>query len=165
MQSVAVVGHYADDLAGRDTLSAFDPGSAFERMLELGFKLLLLGAEASAISMFHYCEHRANVPYRYWKDFPGQVYTSNGWENRTYRMLVRDLERSPQLTLDPVVAYLRERGEWRTLRLNYGELTECRLDHFVAAADKFLEQDPWSLVVSCNEERKAELESRPAGKP
>jgi aminoglycoside 3-N-acetyltransferase len=148
MQSVAVVGYFADDLASWDTLSAFDPGSAFERMLELGFKLLLLGAEASATSMFHYCEQRANVPYRYWKGFSGQVRTASAWEQRTYRMYVRDLELKPQLTLDPVVAYLQALGQWPTLTLNYGKLTLCKLADFVAAADKFLVDDPWSLVTN-----------------
>src|SRR3989337_3984316 len=34
MQSLAVVGGHAADLVRRDTPCAFDPGSAFERMLE-----------------------------------------------------------------------------------------------------------------------------------
>jgi aminoglycoside 3-N-acetyltransferase len=148
MQSVAVLGQYAADLAGRDTLSAFDPGSAFERMLELDFKLLLLGADSRATSMFHYCEQRAKVPYRYWKDFTGPVRTSDGWQTRTYRMFVRDLELNPQLTLDPVVADLQRRGEWRSAPLNYGRVTVCRLADFVHAADRILAEDPWSLVLN-----------------
>jgi aminoglycoside 3-N-acetyltransferase len=148
MQSVAVVGRYADDLAGRDTLSAFDPGSVFERMLELDFKLLLLGADSRATSMFHYCEQRANVPYRYWKDFSGEVNTPQGWQTRTYRMFVRDLELNPQLTLDPVVADLERRGEWVSAPLNYGRVTACRLRDFVEAADRALAEDPWSLVIN-----------------
>lgn len=146
MQSVVAVGRYGADLAGRDTLSAFDPGSAFERMLELDFKLLLLGADSRAIAMFHYCEQRAHVPYRYWKDFTGEVHTPDGWQTRTYRMFVRDLELNPQLTLEPVVAYLETRGQWLSTRLNYGQITVCRLADFVSAADRFLADDPWSLV-------------------
>jgi aminoglycoside 3-N-acetyltransferase len=148
MQSVAVVGRCAADLAGRDTLSAFDPGSAFERMLELDFKLLLLGADSRATSMFHYCEQRANAPYRYWKDFTGEVRTSEGWQTRTYRMFVRDLELNPQLTLDPVVAYMQSRGEWNSVTMNYGQITVCRLADFVAAADRILAKDPWLLVLN-----------------
>lgn len=153
MQSVAAIGRYAADLAGRDTLSAFDPGSAFERMLELGFKLLLLGADSRATSMFHYCEQRANVPYRYWKDFTGQVNTPHGWQTRTYRMFVRDLDLNPQLTLDPVVADLQLRGEWVSAPLNYGWITVCALADFVAAADRILADDPWTLVVNRPAER------------
>jgi aminoglycoside 3-N-acetyltransferase len=147
MQSVAIVGRYAEDLASRDTLSAFDPGSSFERMLELDFKLLLLGADWRAVSMFHYCEQRASVPYRYWKNFTGQVHTPAGWQTRTYRMFVRDLDLNPQLTLDPVVAMMQASQQWTGVPLNYGQLICCRLVDFVAAADQVLARDPWSVVT------------------
>jgi aminoglycoside 3-N-acetyltransferase len=160
MQSVAVIGYYANDLAERDTLSAFDPGSAFERMLELNFRLLLLGAEARATSMFHYCEQRAEVPYRYWKEFPGEVRTLKGWEKRTYRMFVRDLELKPELTIDPVVEYLVNHDQWHTIPLNYGNVTTCLLKDFVVAVDHFLNADPWSLVASYNEGSFSPEESR-----
>jgi aminoglycoside 3-N-acetyltransferase len=143
-----VVGHYADDLAGRDTLSAFDPASAFERMLELDFKLLLLGANIQAVSMLHYSEQRANVPYRYWKDFTGQIYTSHGWQTRTYRMFVRDLELNPQIQLHAVEDVLKVRGQWRSVPLTYGEIALCHLTDFVTAADELLADDPWSLVAN-----------------
>jgi aminoglycoside 3-N-acetyltransferase len=148
MQSIAAIGRYAEDLARRDTPSAFDPGSAFERMLELDFKLLLLGADSRAVSMFHYSEQRNSVPYRYWKEFSGEVKTSTGWQRRTYRMFVRDLDLDPRLTLDPVVAFMLARDEWHTLDLNYGQITTCRLRDFIAAADHFLIHDPWSLVTN-----------------
>ena len=148
MQSLAVSGRYAEDLSTRDTLSAFDPGSAFERMLELDFKLLLLGADIWAASIFHYSEQRQNVPYRYWKDFRGLVRTSEGWQEKTYRMFVRDLEINPQLTADPVQKLLEERSQWHSVSLNYGEIASCKLKDFTAAVDYFLSSDPWSLVTN-----------------
>jgi aminoglycoside 3-N-acetyltransferase len=164
MQSLAVVGYYADDLAGRDTPSAFDPGSAFDRMLELDFKLLLMGAEIRSVSILHYSEQRANVPYRYWKDFRGQVLTSQGWQERTYRMFVRDLEMDPRLTLDPVQTVLEERKQWVSHPLNYGNISVCRLVDLVVATDEFLSADPWSLMLNREEgeriyrERKVRIE-------
>lgn len=148
MQSLAVMGSQAENLAGRDTLSAFDPGSAFERLLHLDGKLLLLGADISAASMFHYSELRARVPYRYWKDFTGPYRTPAGWETRTYRMYVRDLEVQPQLTAAPVQERLEQRGQWLSVPLNYGAVSLCRLADFVAAVDSFLLADPWSLVLN-----------------
>lgn len=148
MQSLAVIGRHAADLASRDTPSAFDPGSAFERMLELDFKLLLLGADIQAVAMLHYCEQRAGVPYRYWKDFTGEVNTPQGWQTCTYRMFVRRMEIDPKIELYPVQALLEQRHQWFSTPLNYGRISLCRLDHFVAAVDEFLERDPWSLVIN-----------------
>jgi aminoglycoside 3-N-acetyltransferase len=152
MQSLAVIGCHALDLARRDTLSAFDPGSAFERLLELNFKLLLLGADIQAVSMVHYCEQRAGVPYRYWKEFTGpvQVYSEGGRyhsETRTYRMYVRDLEVESKLDLSPVQKLLEERGQWAAQRLNYGWVSCCNLVDFVQAGDTLLVVDPWALVA------------------
>ncbi|HEX7975842.1 MAG TPA: AAC(3) family N-acetyltransferase [Anaerolineales bacterium] len=146
MQSLAAVGRYADDLAARDTPSAFDPGSAFERMLELDFMLLLLGADIQAASMIHYSEQRAAVPYRYWKEFSGQTRTAAGWEHRTYRMFARDLGADPRLDLRSVQAALQVAGQWASLPLNYGRVSLCRLADFAAAADRLLAEDPWALV-------------------
>ena len=148
MQSLAVLGRYAEDLAGRDTPSAFDPGSAFERMLELDFKLLLLGADIQAVSLLHYCEQRRGVPYRYWKEFSGEIRLPSGWQRRIYRMYVRDLELDPRLELYPVQAALQARGQWAQAALNYGFITACRLADFVAALDELLAADPWALVVN-----------------
>jgi aminoglycoside 3-N-acetyltransferase len=148
MQSLAIIGRHAADLAGRDTPSAFDSGSAFERMLQLDFKLLLLGADIQATAMLHYSEQRANVPYRYWKDFTGQVNTSQGWQTRSYRMFVRDMDIDPNIELYPVQALLEERRQWSSTSLNYGKVSLCRLSDFVTAVDEFLQRDPWSLVIN-----------------
>jgi aminoglycoside 3-N-acetyltransferase len=147
MQSLAVIGAHAADLAGRDTPSAFDPGSAFERMLELGFKILLLGADIDAVSMLHYSEQRYSVPYRYWKEFTGQMRAPSGWEERTYRMYARDLELDPQLTLHSVRDYLQVKGQYNSTSLNYGQVALIHMADFVQAADHFLAADPYSLMI------------------
>ena len=148
MQSLAVVGNYVEDLVNRDKSSAFERGSAFERILELDFKLLLLGANVQAASIIHYSEIRANVPYRYWQDFTGlyRRSTSMEWEKRTFRMFVRDLELDPMLDLSPVQKLLYDRGQWKEIPINYGSICVCRLVDFVAAADDLLAADPWVLI-------------------
>ncbi|MGB9674366.1 MAG: AAC(3) family N-acetyltransferase [Anaerolineales bacterium] len=148
MQSIAVIGRYAEELAGRDTPSAFDPGSAFERMVELDFKILLLGADVQAISLLHYAEQRVGVPYRYWKDFPGLVRLNQDWEERIYRMYVRDLDLDPHIDLHPVQRRMEERCQWISQPLNYGVLSVCRMRDFVNAVEEFLREDPWSLVTN-----------------
>jgi len=146
MQSLAILGRWTDDLSHRDTLSAFDPGSAFERMLELNFQLLLLGADIQAVSLIHYSEQKANVPYRFWKDFPGIRKAGSERENCTYRMFARDLSIDPHLNLHPVQIELQKRGQWNSQTLNYGQVSIFRISDFIRVADEFLEKDPWVFV-------------------
>lgn len=148
MQSVAIWGERAIEFSGRDTCSAFDEGSAFERMVQSGFKLLLLGAGIQAASIVHYSEKRAGVPYRHWKDFSGRVKQSGRWLTRAYRMFVRDMELDPQLALAPIQRSLESRGQWHTTALNFGQVASCTLADFVAAADELLAANPWALVAN-----------------
>lgn len=148
MQSIAALGKYADELVQRDTPSAFDPGSAFDLMHNQDFSILLLGADVNAISLLHYSEQRAQVPYRYWKDFRGEIMTAQGWQTRTYRMFVRDLELDPKIDLKPVQESLERIGKWHSIALNYGYISLCRMVDFVQAVDEFLKSDPWSLVTN-----------------
>ena len=146
MQSVAAIGRYAEDLAGRDTPSAFDPGSGFDRMLELDFGMVLLGASIQTVSMVHYCEQKVGVPYRYWKDFRGIVGSGGQKREATYRMFARDLDLDPRIDQVPIQRALEAMGAWKETRLNYGTVAACRLRDFVAATTALLSNDPWSLV-------------------
>lgn len=149
MQSIAAVGHYAADLTVRDTPSAFDPGSAFDRMLELDFKLLLLGADVRFTSMIHYAEQRMQVPYRYWKEFTGEVQLiGQPPQICTYRMFARDLTIDPDISSAPVQKALEERGLWTSVPLNYGKVALCRFRDFVSVAEELISKDPWALVLN-----------------
>jgi aminoglycoside N3'-acetyltransferase len=148
MQSLSVLGNHAQDLAGRDTPSAFDDGSAFDRMLELDFKMLLLGADIQASAITHYSEQRAQVPYRHWKEFSGQVISQGKTETRTYRMYVRDMELDPRLTGEPIQALLEQRSQWAQTSFNYGHVSTCTLRDFIAVMDEILKEDPWALVTN-----------------
>jgi len=149
MQSIIAVGNLAVDLTSRETSSAFDPGSSFDRMVELDFKLLLLGADVQFNSLIHYVEQSMQVPYRYWKEFTGKVrLVGRPTEVRTYRMFARDLALDPQVSSAPVQKLLEEHGRWSSVTLNYGKLASCSFRDFVAAAEALLDKDPWALVTN-----------------
>jgi len=61
-------------------------------------------------------------------------------------MFVRDLEINPQLDLSPIQGLLQQRGQWRCVEVNYGQVAACRLTDFVRSADDLLARDPWILV-------------------
>jgi len=146
MQSLALIGAQAEELAGRDTPSAFDDSSAFDGMLQNNFKLLLLGADVQAASIVHYSEQRAELAYRYWKEFKGRVRAAGEWQSRSYKMFVRDLEIDPQLKLAPIQSALQDKKQWAEQPLNFGKISLCSLADFVTATDELLAKDPWALI-------------------
>ncbi len=146
MQPLSVIGPLTEELTALDTHSAYEPGSPADHLLAHDFKLLLLGADIQAVSMVHYSEQRASVPYRYWKDFTGRIRLGGEWHTRTYGMFVRDEKYDAQLVLKPIQTELERRGQWQAVRLNFGWLSTCRLRDFVAVTDELLAADPWALV-------------------
>jgi aminoglycoside N3'-acetyltransferase len=158
LQSIAAIGRHADDLASRDTPSAFDPGSGFERMLDLNFKMVLLGAGIKVASIVHYSEQKNQVPYRYWKDFEGTIIEEGRPRTAVYRMFARDLDLDPRMDFTPVQRALEQKGRWTQAKLNYGKVALCPLREVAAAADELLQQDPWALVGN-----RAEVEPRRSG--
>lgn len=154
MQSYAAIGKYAVELAACDTPSAFDDGSAVDRMLNLGFKLLLLGADIQAVSTLHYSEQRAGVPYRYWKDFSGRILRDGEWQEATYRMFARDMEIDARLEIYKIQNILESKGGWSSVKFNYGVISLCSLVEFISITDMLLAQDPWVFVTNLPEELK-----------
>ena len=148
MQSFAVIGGYADTLAQLDTPSAFDDGSAVDRMLDLDFKLLLLGVDIQAVSLLHYSEQRVGVPYRFWKTFRGRIIRSGEWQPAEYKMYVRDMDIDARLEIYEIETVLRQRGLWQSVKLNYGQIAACRLRDFVDITTELLEADPWCFVTN-----------------
>ncbi|MGD2027225.1 MAG: AAC(3) family N-acetyltransferase [Anaerolineales bacterium] len=148
MQSFAIAGDHAGELAALETPAAFDDGSAVDRMIDMGFKLLLLGADIQASSLIHYSEQRNDVPYRYWKEFTGQVMKGGWWQEIRCRMFVRNLAIDAHLEIYEIEDVLRERGQWSSIKLNYGYISLCGMADFVQAADDLLGEDPWRFVTN-----------------
>ncbi len=163
MQSVAAVGRHAADLAGRDTPSAFDPKSAFERMLDLGFKMVLLGADIQVASIVHYTEQKHQVPYRCWKDFSGTVIEDGTERPAVCRMYARYLELDPRTDFEPLQRRLEAEGRWRQTKLNYGVVAACSLRDVVDAAEALLAEDPWALLGNGAEVRQRAQAARLGG--
>ncbi|HYE00504.1 MAG TPA: AAC(3) family N-acetyltransferase [Alphaproteobacteria bacterium] len=148
IQSLALIGPRAAEMEAVETASAYAAGSAFARLVERGFKILLLGAGPLSISLTHLCEEWERVPYRYWKSFAGPVRMEPGadFAERSYAMYVRDLALDPRLDERPLCREMAERGLWREVRLNGAPVAACRMADFAEAATARLRRDPFALL-------------------
>ena len=69
--SMACIGPDAESLMRRESPNSFGPGSIYERLHESGLRILLLGVDFTAMSLFMHLERLIGVHYRYDKRFEG----------------------------------------------------------------------------------------------
>ena len=91
--SVVAYGAHAKDFSACNSLSSFGRGSPFEKLLELDAYNLSLGTEfVGGATFVHHTEEVCQVPYRYYKKFPGEVYDINEKKvNKAFKMYVREI--------------------------------------------------------------------------
>ena len=89
--SVSFKGKYASKLLLCNCSSSFGPGSPFELLCEMEAFNLSLGADyIGGTTYMHYTEELAQVPYRFYKSFPGEVLDQKGQlVDKPFRMYVR----------------------------------------------------------------------------
>lgn len=72
--SLAAIGPEAERICLQSNGSAFGAGSAWERAVDAGAKILLLGSTVQRMTLVRYIEQRAGVPYLYVKLFQTPVF-------------------------------------------------------------------------------------------
>jgi len=100
IQSVAAAGPLAEEACRHECKSSFGPGSSSQRMLQAGVRVLNIGVDyrEAGFTFFHYVEEQEQVPYRFYKDFPGTITADGRTYQDTYKMYVRDLRYTNDFT-------------------------------------------------------------------
>ena len=91
--SLSVAGPKAKDFASCQNLSSFGIGSPFDQLYEKGaFNIALVIRLVGGATFLHHAEEMAQVSYRFYKDFPGEVIAEDGVKREnTYKMFVREI--------------------------------------------------------------------------
>jgi FkbH-like protein len=87
--STIILGDRRQDLNAASVETCFGKDSLVERLYKEGARVIMLGAEWKACTFFHFCEEKANVPYRSYKDFTGKLIIQNETHPINTKMYVR----------------------------------------------------------------------------
>lgn len=146
MQSIAVIGPHSDYIIENDTESSYDPGCAFDRLMALNGKILLLGADFNSVSMIHWVEQKHEVPYRYWKTFTGTYIDNNISYKKSYKMFVRSLETNPILNFYSIEKELKRTNKLQEIQIGSGSVKVFDISDFVSIAEHFIARNPYYFV-------------------
>ena len=68
---------------------------AYDFIYQQDFKILLLATDGRAVTLSHYAEEQAQLPYRHHKEITGRVEFAEGVYPKPWSLFARDL------TIDP----------------------------------------------------------------
>lgn len=148
MQSLSVIGKHADYLTENDTAAAFDPDSAFDRLVKLDAKLLLLGAGFEYNSVIHWLEQKQEVPYRYWKEFTGSYTDQDSTQEKTYKMYVRNRDLNAELDFGYIEAALTKNDMLKTASVGNGLVRSYQLADFISISEEVIKNNPYFFIAN-----------------
>ena len=113
-------------------LEAFGEESIWKKWDDLNGLILNINLEKIVSTQFHFIEKSSNVPYRYDKNFEGQVFLSNNnFSNIEYKYLVGDTRINYDLNRDKILADMINNNIaneflWRTTKVRWFRARDAR---------------------------------------
>jgi aminoglycoside 3-N-acetyltransferase len=149
--SLAVIGPRTHQFSDCAALSSFGHGSPYALLYDVEAINIAIGIDLVCGATFvHHTEEMAQVPYRFYKEFPGEVCDQHGQKMpNTYKMYVRKI--TDTYEYDTVWSDVREdlaanglviQGKLKGAPLVAFRIKQCH-DHFIAR----LKSDPYYSTV------------------
>ena len=143
IHSVAALGERAEELVEDAPPTCFGEGSVFERLVEAGAKVCMLGLPLEEATIRHHFEESAGVPFRYRKLFTGRIVEGgqplkSGW---VYSVRIMADNGYPDGSRLEVLA--RDAGVCRATRVGKGEILAVDARAYRDLTLRALAADPW----------------------
>ena len=143
IHSVAALGRNAAALVSDLPPTCFGPGSVFERLVDAGAKVCMLGLPLEEATIRHHVEEMAGVPFRYRKLFTGRI-LEDGEPRRTgWVYSVRILSDNGFPDGRRLEAMAREAGVCRATAVGKGEVLVVDAREYCDLTARALDDDPW----------------------
>jgi FkbH-like protein len=153
--SFCVHGPRAAAIAACKSSTTFGDDSPFELFERENATIVMAGCGWEYCTLFHRYEEKAEVPYRVFKDFAGDLVAADGSvETVIAPMFVRDLDVGGLNDFDPAVQVLQTTGAIREVALWRGQISAASAQSIADVFTKSLSEDPLSFISNRAEVRK-----------
>lgn len=99
MHSISILGKNSKHIADLEGETEFSENSAFHHLLKMNCKILFLGNSFTE-TFFHIAEEKVEVPYRFWKNFKGNLIKNSSKKLIKIKYYARNLEENPEPKID-----------------------------------------------------------------
>ncbi|MGG7073852.1 AAC(3) family N-acetyltransferase [Campylobacter sp. 9BO] len=131
-----------------DCKSCFGVGSVYDILFKNSGKILHFGNAYKGFTFSHFLEEKLNIPYRYFKEFSGELIDENGIkQHKNILYFVRRLADRSILSVEKNVKILTNANNFKVANLGGGNVSimECKKYH--DAIKSALQDDKFALVI------------------
>ena len=149
----AATGKMAKEIVGIKGTSSFGSDSILEFLYEINAKYVLLGCSYKQGAVhIHWLEERFETPYRYWKQFKGQVKIKGELVKNISYMYARRLGTDVTIDSSHLATAFEKTGMVKVEKIGLGELKSFRTKDYVEFMIPYFKND--RLAVLRSEDRR-----------
>lgn len=148
LQSIASIGHKALEISGGDSLSGYGVNSPWERLRQLGAKIVFLGVDMKAMTYVHYIEQLVGVPHLYFKVFGYPIYRNGKLISGNPVSAVRYLDYDIEYDLKPFEELLFQNGHAKSVSVGKGKILLTSAEVAYQEGIKALEKNLYFFLKS-----------------
>lgn len=148
LYSHCVAGPKSNELCNLNISSVWGDGSEFEWFENNNIKIVRLGIEWKQLAFVHRIEEKGEVPYRYFKTFPGELIDNGVKRSIDCEMFVRYLEVEVNNSFSPLFDRLDQQN-----KIAHGPIENLRTESIYAkdiidTGMQLLKEDPYTFVTN-----------------
>lgn len=149
----AATGKLAKEIVGIKCTSSFGRDSILGFLYDINAKYVLLGCSYKEGAVhIHWLEEKYEVPYRYWKQFKGQIKIKEKLVENVSYMYARRLDTVVTIDSNHLTTAFEKTGKVKVEKLGLGELRSFGTKDYVEFMIPYFEKD--GLVALRQEDRK-----------
>lgn len=131
----------------KDHSSCFGENSVYDMLYKMEGKIILLGSEINGYTFTHFIEEKAQVPYRYFKEFNGKIIDELGNTfQKNIKYYVRDLNANSNLDVYKQIAILKNSNNFKKEKFGNSHIVNINSKSYLTNTLKKLLDDPYCLL-------------------
>lgn len=144
--SVGVYGKLEKHLTENIPKTSFGKNSFFDRFYHLNGKLLQIGVSVDGSTFVIYFDQKLKSPYRYLKNFTGEIKVHDDIHKETWKAYVRKLDGTVIVDLHNLKERVEQDGYINKTPLRDGYIYCIEIQTFFNAVKEYVKKDPLFLL-------------------
>ncbi|EHR4504751.1 AAC(3) family N-acetyltransferase [Campylobacter jejuni] len=145
--SFFIKGYRQNDFTSKLLKTCFSSGCVYDKLVEFQGKIILFGTDKLGYTFSHFCEEKAKVNYRFFKEFQGIITDENSQSKKAkIQCYLRKENTKSDLDVEKQIAILKQDNNFNRIEFANSCIVCIDARKYLKANLKALKKDKFALV-------------------